>query len=450
MRVFCSILILLIGSFSLRADDAFVVRLETEEQLPPLYLSLSLQDNSLTPQQLASLKKVLDFDLSYNGSNSLLPSNSSLDQLLHAGSVTSKEISLLKENGAQYAVIGSIKDKILTTQVLSLNKQLAQTAPPITLTGDLSKDRQSLHKLSDAIHLSLYKKPGIACSKILYALKSRNGQDSSSWTSDIWECDYDGANARQVTHQNALAVTPSYLPTPQGNATDHFFYVSYVTGQPKIQLARLSDGKGKPFSKLTGSQLMPALSHQRDKIAFISDTSGRPDLFLQGFNTQTGETNKPQQLFSARNSTQGSPTFSPDGKKIAFVSNKDGSPRIYILPIPAPGADYKDLKPQLISRVNRENSAPSWSPDGKMIAYCALTNGVRQIWIYTLATGEEHQLTMGPQNKENPSWASDSLHLVYNSADADKSELFLINLNQPKALSLTSGKGEKRFPSFSP
>lgn len=451
MRIFCSILFLWLGSFGLcAAENAFVVSLETEEQLPPLYLSLGLQDSSLTPQQLKELKKVLDFDLGYNGNNSLLPSSGPLDQLLQKGSVTPEGIALLKENGAQYAVVASIKGKTLTTQVLNLKKQLTQAAPPITLTGDLSKDRQSLHKLSDAIHLALYKTPGIASSKILYALRTRTGQDSSAWTSDIWECDYDGANTHQITRQNALAVTPNYLPSPQGKTTDYFFYVSYVSGQPKIQLAKLSDGKGKPFSKLPGSQLMPALSHQRDKIAFISDTSGRPDLFLQGFDPKTGETSKPQQLFSARNSTQGSPTFSPDGKKIAFVSNKDGSPKIYILPIPAPGADYKDLNPQLISRRNRENSAPNWSPDGKMIAYCALTDGVRQIWIYTVATKEERQLTTGSQNKENPSWALDSLHLVYNSADADKSELYLINLNQPKALHLTSGKGEKRFPSFSP
>ncbi len=173
---------------------------------------------------------------------------------------------------------------------------------------------------------------------------------------------------------------------------------------------------------------MPTLTRQRDKVAFISDVTGNPDLFVQEFNPDAGAMGKPQQIFSSLKATQGSPTFSPDGKQIAFVSNKDGSPKIYVMDVPAPGTPLKDIKAQLATKHSTESSAPTWSPDGTKLAYCAKTGGFRQIWGYDFSTKEERQLTQGVSNKENPTWAPNSLHLIYNSSDADASELYLINL----------------------
>ena len=195
---------------------------------------------------------------------------------------------------------------------------------------------------------------------------------------------------------------------------------------------------------------MPAISQQRDKVAFISDVTGNPDLFLQNFSPETGAIGKPQQIFSARQATQGSPTFSPDGNKIAFVSDKDGSAKIYVINIPDPGAGLKDIKATLISKANRENTAPSWSPDGNKLAYCSRTSGDRQIWVYDFKTKQEKQVTQGKFHKENPSWAPNSLHLTFNTTDPKSSELFIINLNQSDATQISSGPGEKRFPNWEP
>lgn len=193
---------------------------------------------------------------------------------------------------------------------------------------------------------------------------------------------------------------------------------------------------------------MPAISPKRDKLAFISDVTGNPDLFILPFNPDEGTVGKPYQIFSTRQGTQGTPTFSPDGKQIAFVSNKDGSPRIYKMKVPEAGASIKNLQAVLLTKLSRESSAPAWSPDGKKIAYCALTNGVRQIWIYDLEKNRERQLTRGPGNKENPTWAPNSLHIMFNSSDKKACELYFINLNQTEATKITTGPGEKRFPNW--
>ena len=120
------------------------------------------------------------------------------------------------------------------------------------------------------------------------------------------------------------------------------------------------------------------------------------------------------------------------------------------MPIPSPGSRLKDLSPKLITKQSRESTAPAWSPDGTKLAYCASINGVRQIWVYDFAKGEEKQLTQGPGNKENPSWGPNSLHLIYNSTSSNDSELYLINLNQTQPQKISVGPGEKHYPNWEP
>jgi TolB protein len=427
-------------------QDPIYVQLDTEVKLMPLYMSkFTSKDSAFEDQYLHELEEVLNFDLTHNGMLKVIQYSRQMEDLVAQKGTLSEKKSL----PFAYVLRVVLKDKSLSAQVVSLNAQTTKTIDPITLSGDLRFDRRQIHLVADSIQGALFGQEGIASTRLLYAVKTQS-KNSSTWISEIYECDYDGHNARQITKEGAYGITPFYIPPEKGAASGSFFYVSYKNGQPKIYIASLKEGIGRRFSFMRGNQLMPVISFQRDKVAFISDITGNPDLFLQPFNPHVGAMGKPQQVFSHRLATQGSPTFSPEGKRIAFVSNKDGSPRIYILDIPLPGSDLKHLKIKLISKTNRESSAPSWSPDGRKLAYCCMTDGVRQIWIYDFERDSERQLTAGSGNKENPAWAPNSLHLVFNSTGSSGSELYLVNLNQPQAVKITKGPGEKRFPNWEP
>lgn len=431
--------------------DSMEVRLSTESRLSPLYLApLSSNSESFSALYLDSLLAVLHFDFAHNGFTQIIKSSSELDNLTDSEQFgTVENMQTWKNKNIAYVLKGILLENSLSLQVINTLESSIKQSPPLPLSGNLDKDRKQIHRLSDILHKELFKKEGIASTKILYAYKPPANSEAN-WISEIWEMDYDGGNPKQVTHEQTCSISPFYLPPKASCLSGGFLYVSYRSGQPKIYAASLKGGAGKRVIYLGGNQFMPTVSLQRDRIAFISDITGNPDLFVQDFDPEKGVQGKPQQIFSARQATQGSPSFSPDGKRIAFVSNKDGSPKIYIIDIPKPGASLKEIRPILISKRNRENSAPAWSPDGTKIAYCARTSGDRQIWVYDIESKEEKQMTQGPGNKENPSWAPNSLHIAFNTVSQDAAQLYFIHLNDREATLIPSLKGEKRYPSWEP
>ena len=300
------------------------------------------------------------------------------------------------------------------------------------------------------LHEHIFYDKGIYQDKILYAYKTKNVSDPyySSVPEEIYECDFDGGNPRQLTFERSHCITPHPVLSKNGREVDGFFYVSYKIGQPKIFYTHFGETTQQRLCYIPGNQFMPCMSAQGDKVVFINDAPGHPEIFLQEFKPGVGALGKPRQIYSCRKGVQASPVFSPDGERIAFVSDKTGSPRIYVMDIPKPGMRAQDIQPTLITEQNKENTKPSWSPDGTKLAYVSRVEGIRQVWIYDFISRQEWQLTDGPINKENPQWASNSLHLIFNSVGNDSCELYLVNLNQPEAVRIKTEPGIKRFPAW--
>jgi len=420
------------------------VQLSTDNPLTPIYLGkFQISEAAFDPAYVQQLEEILAFDFVYNGQTKPIQRSDQKEMILNTKEVKAAfNPQIWKNFGAAHVIKASLLGNKLSLTTFSIHNGSLKQFPEQTFSGKLNEDRRIIHKMADAIHKALFNTEGIASLKILYSAQLKSPKaDGSNWVSEIWECDWDGANAKQITREDSYCVTPLFIPAKN----DRFLYVSYKLGQPKIYIASLKDGVGHRFIEMRGNQLLPAISPQKDKVAFISDAAGRSDLFIQDFHPEKGDIGKPIQLFSYPRSTQASPTFSPDGNKIAFVSDKDGSPRIYMISAKSTGKRAEAL---MLTKQNIESSCPSWSPDGKKLAYSAKTKGIRQIWIYDFQTKEEQQLTFGPGNKENPVWAPNSLHLVFNSTDASSSELYLVNLNQPESIKISRGPGKKHYPSW--
>jgi Tol biopolymer transport system component len=76
---------------------------------------------------------------------------------------------------------------------------------------------------------------------------------------------------------------------------------------------------------------------------------------------------------------------------------------------------------RLTDRVGLEES-PAISPDGKMVAFTAVTGGTRQIWVRLLAGGAPLPITKDAVDHYGPRWSSDSGSLIYFTPGAQPGE----------------------------
>ncbi len=389
----------------------------------------------------SSYGDAMRFDLSYGGFVELVEPSQNFNW-------SNKELlrDSLRQAGLQWLLRLRIDGKQLTLDCVSVTGRVVGLK---TDGGDDSlSQRRAAHRLADEWHEQIYDRRPICEKRLLYV---KNSNSKTQGLGEIWECDYDGYGARKILQDSSGCINPVYLPPRPGKRPEGFCFVSYRLGVPKLFTVLWSQPDDVlRLVAMPGNQFHPSFSPQRNRVAFICDAPGNPDLFVQTFHPPKNVVGKAHQLYPTARGVQATPCFSPDGKRIAFVSDHEGNGRIYCLEIPAQNTPLKELKPLCITRRNGENTAPAWSPDGRYIAYCAKVAGVRQIWIYDFKSGQERQLTSGVHHKENPSWAPDSLHLVFNTADNDSYELYLSNLHSSSAVRLPLGKGFKRFPCWEP
>ncbi|MBX3051364.1 MAG: S9 family peptidase [Caldilineaceae bacterium] len=128
-----------------------------------------------------------------------------------------------------------------------------------------------------------------------------------------------------------------------------------------------------------------------------------------------------------------SPVWSPDGKQIAFISDRTEKPQIFLLPVD--GGEAR----QLTKLPNGVGGGPVWSPDGKSIAFTAAAQDAaadpsepyrftrpiyrfdglgrtdrnhQNVWLIPSAGGEAQQLTSDGFHYAPPRWSPDGGHLL--------------------------------------
>ncbi|MFY7842570.1 MAG: translocation protein TolB [Rhabdochlamydiaceae bacterium] len=443
--ILCLSLYVLIKPISLGAESIseIDVELETESVLSPIYISnfYSL-DDTVSSRYLSELRSVLDYDLAYSGYLRVLPQTAEKEKLIQTFS--KDKATNLTHLGGKYIIKSQVSEQSLNVTLIDVCSSKFFSFDRIDLKKSIQQDRVRIHKLADQIVATLFNASPFAHSSLIYCVQTKDAKNSSKSVSEIWTCDWDGRNKKQLTDSKNYLVTPLFF-SKNHKASPLFLFVSYEFGSSKICLRSLNETRSRRLIDLKGNQMLPCLSKDGSLLAFICDASGRTDLFVQKIDSEGLLKQKPVQLFSYPHSTQASPTFSPDGQQVAFVSDKDGSPRVYVIPV---SFDQLRPVPRLISKKNRESSCPSWSPDGTKLAYSAKKDSIRQIWIYDFLLDKEIQLTYGKGNKENPVWGPDSFHIAFNSTDPNSSELYVINLNQPDPIKITDGEGKKHYPKW--
>jgi Tol biopolymer transport system component len=224
---------------------------------------------------------------------------------------------------------------------------------------------------------------------------------------------------------------PNWFPNGQALV----FAAEVGTGRSDIYRMNL-DGSGR--DRLTdheSTDSSPAVSPDGARIAFESERDGNSEIYVMdaGGGNVTRLTNDP-----ARDAA---PAWSPDGRRIVFTSDRDNRASADVYVMNADGTGVERLTNDLA------HWAPQFSPDGQRIAVQVNLDVV----VLNLADGSRQQLTVAPQNGMNPTWSPDGRRLAFVSTRNRRVEIFTMNADgtDPKVL-VTMAAGSVIDPRWSP
>jgi TolB protein len=115
-----------------------------------------------------------------------------------------------------------------------------------------------------------------------------------------------------------------------------------------------------------------------------------------------------------------SPSWSPDGKKIAYVSFESGNSNIYV-------QDITTGSRQLVESHRKGiNGAPAWSPDGSKLAVALSYVGNLELFVLDLASHQETRLTNSLSIDTEPVWAPDGQSIYFTSDRSGRPQIYQV------------------------
>jgi TolB protein len=247
--------------------------------------------------------------------------------------------------------------------------------------------------------------------------------------------DSDGFDDKAVT-KKGLSLSPAWHP--QGRK---IVYSKFLENGAGTQLEEYDVGTGKTRTISGGGlNITPAYSHDGRYVVYASGSESGTDLMMVAVDSP----DVVQRLTFGRGSDNGGPSFSPDGRQIAFFSSRSRFPQIYTMD--ADGTNTQLLTP-FTPGVRSYRSAPDWSPDGRAVAY-EQQNGDFQVWMINVRDKEPKQLTSEGEN-EGPSWAPDGRHLAISSTRGGSKQIWILDTESGRFRQLTRNPGA-RLSAWSP
>ena len=252
-----------------------------------------------------------------------------------------------------------------------------------TYTGS---ERGAAHQFADDIVLTLTKQRGIAGGKIAF-IGTRTGHK------EVYTCDTDGANLKQLTSDGNLSVGPALSPNGRLLA-----YTGYKSGYADVYLVDLASGNRERIVKFPGTNTGAAFSPNGEHIALTCSRDGNPEIYT------VDDHGGGARRLTHTPDVESSPTWGPDGGEIIYAAGSH--PQLYR--ISAGGGSGEHL-----STGFPYCTEPDWSPDGKRLAFNTREGGGFAVAVMDLGGGGAHIVAEG----ESPVWGADSRHVLYSTGD---------------------------------
>jgi TolB protein len=138
-----------------------------------------------------------------------------------------------------------------------------------------------------------------------------------------------------------------------------------------------------------------------------------------------------------------SPSWSPDGRQIAYVSFEKRRAMVYV-------QSLSSRKRTLIADFPGSNSAPAWSPDGRQIAMVLTRDGESQIYLASSNGGQLRRITHSDAIDTEPSFSPDGKSLLFTSDRGGSPQIYRVSIEDNDVQRLTFESGNAFSPRYHP
>jgi hypothetical protein len=256
-----------------------------------------------------------------------------------------------------------------------------------------------------------------------------------------------------LTMEKLLGLKPEELSVQwQAALRSEYEPLSKAT-RPNLQYGRLLVS-----AKSLGQDLnvSPALSPDGKQMLFLSSRGlFSIDLYLS--DVETGKVTRrviataTSPHWSSLQFIASAGDWSADGQHFVFAAVTDATPELAFLDV-ASGKVEREIKfPKL-----GEIFSPSWSPDGRSIAFSANVGGLTDLYLYDLKTSTLKQLTSDAYADLQPAWSPDGQRIAFvtDRFSTDLKELragnYRLAFIDPKTGAIESAGGFERAKNINP
>ncbi|HLQ45453.1 MAG TPA: LpqB family beta-propeller domain-containing protein, partial [Planctomycetaceae bacterium] len=233
----------------------------------------------------------------------------------------------------------------------------------------------------------------------------------SMWVASI--APVDAADPSRLTTDGVLKFSPMFF-----NGEREIIYADLERPEQwRLRRLKLATRTVEPLHpKATTSEFEPAVSADGRVFAFVKTTGTLSvSIVIRTLATETEAVVPPGAGFSGLRA----PAVAPDGSRVAF-SFADGPQHIYS--VDASGQDRKAL-----TSGEGVNTEPSYSPDGKSIAFASSRDGNFEIYVMAADGGNVHRLTNSPYRDLRPRFSPDGQRIAFTSHRDGNAEIYVMN-----------------------
>jgi TolB protein len=260
---------------------------------------------------------------------------------------------------------------------------------------------------------------------------------------DLLIVDSDGFGMRRIAGFGGQIYSPVW--SPDGRR------ILYATGGDRWQLVEreVASGQQRTFNP-GGDMIMPPAAYAPNGSTIALGIWRQNGAELVEYDISRGGSGL-RRLTGNLNTVSMYPSYSPDGRSLAFMSDRIGRPAVYVMA--AGGGDATMLSP-FIAGESSDYAAPSWSPTGSRVVFHGVWNramrGAYQIMIADATQpGAQIEQITSRGNNEDPSWAPDGRNIVYTSVGDGQGGLYIIDAESKTRRLLAQG-GNLRMAEWSP